>query len=107
MMNFPIIAAMINFLKGLVNTGSTYSMKRWNAMKIFDVMLMLTIADFAFNNFVIREFLFYGWIATGSALLGITTFDKRIDARKEIEMEKAKKDLDLNANIQINETHKK
>lgn len=103
-MKFPLIEMMKNFLKGLVDRNNTYSMKRWNAMKIFDVMLMLTIADFIFNNFVIHEYLFYGWITTGLALLGITTFDKRIDARKEIEMEKAKKDLDLNVKLETKET---
>lgn len=102
-MNWPFLTTQINFLKGLLDRGNTYSMKRWNAMKIWDIMLMLTIADAIYHKNLDIDKLIV-WVGAALSLQGITTLDKRIDARKEIEMEKAKKDLDLNVKLETKET---
>ncbi len=105
MMNWPFIKAQVNFLKGLLNPQNDYSMKRWNAMKISDVMLILTIVDTIFNDFTLRLELYYGWIGASLALHGITTWDKRIDSKKEVEMIKANKELDLNVQVETKKTN--
>ncbi|MBP8113817.1 MAG: hypothetical protein KAY50_00600 [Chitinophagaceae bacterium] len=103
MMQWIIIQKMVAFLKGLVDPYNTYSMKRFNAMKVIDVMLILTVLDAMYNK-VLRIEVLGAWITAGLTLHGITILDKRIDARKEVEMEKAKKDLDLNVKVETKET---
>jgi hypothetical protein len=101
-MQWMIIQKMVSFMKGLVDTSSTYSMKRFNAMKVFDVMLMLTIIDALYNKVLQIEVL-SAWIMAGLSLHGIATYDKKIDAKKDVEIIKANKDLDLNVKVETKE----
>jgi len=99
-----IIEKVQGLIRGLIDKHNTYSAKRWTAMWITFVMLVLTVFDFIYNNCVLRDWILYTWAGILTGLFGQTLLDKRMDKRAEVEMVKANKDLDLNVKMETKET---
>ena len=92
MLHIIIINKCQSLIKGLLDKENTYSSKRWTAMIIIAVLLILIIVDFIFNEYKLRQCVAKLLSFLAGGLFGITLMDKHLNNKSEANIAKIKND---------------